>query len=417
MGLKCLYEENGDSVKILRCYGECSQIVLPETISGRRVTELGDYIFSGDMRETPAGKLWEADEEPGNAAGTGADGLSGSAAGAGTGGLSGSAPGTGVGGSTESPGINTAELQAACGERLKEISLPSGIRKIGRYAFYNCYGLKKLSMYSTISDIGAGAFNGCRKIEELEIGVVKGERSCLKEVLAELNESLTVDYRQLEKDGDGQLKCTGRASLFFPVFYEEAVENTPARILETHVHGCGHRYRYAFDGTEFKFREYDSLFIHAKTQEPPARAAALAMGRLRFPLELTEKASLMYREYLILHPEEAAACLLKKDNMDEWRWFAGEFLPSEGGNDEDNDENNDEKRIKVEHATAGCLGNEGYAVRAREEYSDIKKPALGKTGFDKLIHASNRAGRTDVTSFLVNASYRAYPPQRKKFEL
>lgn len=397
MGLKCLYEENGDSVKILRCYGECSQIVLPETISGRKVTELGDYIFSGDMRGTPAGKLWEADEEPGSAARAGAGGLPGSAA------------GTGAGGSVESPGINMAGLQPACGERLKEIRLPSGLRKIGRYAFYNCYGLKKLSMYSTISDIGAGAFNGCRMIEELEIGVVKGERSCLKEVLAELNESLTVDYRQLEKDADGQLGCTGRASLFFPVFYEEAVENTPARILETHVHGCGHRYRYAFDGTEFKFREYDSLFIHAKTQEPPARAAALAMGRLRFPLELTEKASLMYREYLILHPEEAAACLLKKDSMDEWKWFVGEFLPSEG--------ENDEKRIKVEHAAAGCLGNEGYAVRAREEYSDIKKPALGKTGFDKLIHASNRAGRTDVISFLMNASYRAYPPERKKFEL
>lgn len=370
MGFKCLYEENGDSVKILRCYGECSQIVLPETICGKRVTELGDYIFSGDMRGMPAGKLWEADEEPGN----GKDGL-----------------------------------QAACGERLWEIHLPFGIRKIGHYAFYNCYSLKKLTMYSTITDIGAGAFNGCRKIEELEIGVVKGERSCLKEVLAELNESLTVDYRQLERDADGQLKCTGRASLFFPVYYEEAVENTPARILETHVHGCGHRYRYAFDGTEFKFREYDSLFIHAKTQEPPERAAALAMGRLRFPLELTEKASLMYREYLILHPEEAAACLLKKDSMEEWKWFVGEFLPCEG--------KKEEKWTKVEHAAAGCLGNEGYAVRAREEYSDIKKPALGKTGFDKLIQASNRAGRTDVTSFLMNASYRAYPPERKKFEL
>ena len=74
-------------------------------------------------------------------------------------------------------------------------------------------------MFSTAVDIGAGAFNGCRQIDELTIGVIKGERSCLKEVLAELNESLTVFYRQYEKSGDGELKCTGRAQLLFPVFY------------------------------------------------------------------------------------------------------------------------------------------------------------------------------------------------------
>ena len=73
--------------------------------------------------------------------------------------------------------------------------------------------------------------------------------------------------------------------------------------------------------------------------------------------------------------------------------------------------------IKVEHAAAGCLGNEGYAVRAREEYSDIKKPVLGQTGFAKLIEASNQAECTEVTSFLMDASYRAYPPERKRFEL
>lgn len=144
--------------------------------------------------------------------------------------------------------------------RVREICLPSTIKKIGRYAFYNCYSLKKLAMFSTAVDIGAGAFNGCRQIDELTIGVIKGERSCLKEVLAELNESLTVFYRQYEKSGDGELKCTGRAQLLFPVFYEEAVENTPARILETHVHGCGHRYRYAFEGTDLSSGNRQSFY-------------------------------------------------------------------------------------------------------------------------------------------------------------
>lgn len=189
------------------------------------------------------------------------------------------------------------------------------------------------------------------------------------------------------------------------------MENTPARILETHTHGCGHRYRYAFEGTEFKFREYDSLFIHVKAQESALQAAALALGRLCYPLELTEEDSYMYREYLILHPEEMAACLLKTGSMDEWKWFVDEFLPDDG------EMTDNDKKIKVEHAAAGCLGNEGFAVRAREEYTDIRKPVLGKTGFDKLIKASNHAGHTEVISFLMDASYRAYPPERKRFEL
>lgn len=361
MGFSFLYEEREDSVKILRCYGERSFIVLPERICGKTVTELGDYLFSGHMREKPAGKMWESE--------------------------------------------SGAVEKEACGPDLEEIRLPSGIRKIGNYAFYNCYGLKRLSMFSTVSDIGAGAYNGCRKIELLTMGVFEGERSCLKEILSELNESLTVCYRRLERRENGEAVCTGKARLLFPVFYEEAVENTPARILETHVHGCGHRYRYAFEGTEFKFREYDRLFVHAKIQEPPRKAAALALGRLRYPLGLSPEASVMYREFLVSHPEEAAACLLEQDSMDEWKWFIGEFSVPDG------------EIKKVEHATAGCLGNEGFAVRAREEYSDIKKPVLGKTGFAKLIEASNLAGRTDVLSFLMDAAYRAYPPERKRFEL
>lgn len=361
MGFSCLYEETEDSVKILRCYGEHSRLVLPEYICGKAVTELGDYVFSGEMREQPHGSLW--------------DGGGGSSA------------------------------NEACGPALTEICLPSGIRKIGRYAFYNCYGLRKLSMFSTVRDIGAGAFNGCRGIKELTIGVVKGERSCLKEILSELNESLDVWYRQLERRENGKLECTGTAHLLFPVFYEEAVENTPARILETHVHGCGHRYRYAFEGTEFKFREYDGLFVHARVRETQKKAAALALGRLRHPLELTAKASLMYREFLVLHPEETAAILLEQDSMEEWKWFINEFSMPEG------------EMIKVEHAAAGCLGNEGLAVRAREEYTDIKKPVLGKTGFAKLIEAANRAGSTEVISFLMDAAYHACPPERKRFEL
>ena len=137
------------------------------------------------------------------------------------------------------------------------------MKRLGRYAFYNCDGLKRLAFPSAIRDIGAGAFNGCRKIEELTVEADPREKSCLKEILSELNETVAVHYRERGEIG----KKTLLAELLFPAFYEEAVENTPARITETHVHGCGHRYRYCFENTQLLFREYDSLFPYMKARK------------------------------------------------------------------------------------------------------------------------------------------------------
>ena len=55
-------------------------------------------------------------------------------------------------------------------------------------------------------------------------------------MLAELRQTLFVDYHGKQE-----------ARLVFPEFFEESVENTPARIIMREMHGCGHRYRYCFD--------------------------------------------------------------------------------------------------------------------------------------------------------------------------
>ena len=91
----------------------------------------------------------------------------------------------------------------------------------------------------------------------------------------ELRQSLVVSYV-----GKGQ------AMLIFSDFFEEAVENTPARILVTNTHGCGKQYRNAFVRTQFQFHEYDSLFPYVKVQEPESLVCRLALGRLMFPYEL-----------------------------------------------------------------------------------------------------------------------------------
>lgn len=50
------------------------------------------------------------------------------------------------------------------GNIVKELILPEHLRKIGRYAFYNCFSLRKISFGGELRDIGAGALTGCHRI-------------------------------------------------------------------------------------------------------------------------------------------------------------------------------------------------------------------------------------------------------------
>lgn len=120
------------------------------------------------------------------------------------------------------------------GKSCQVIRIPLGVQKIGRYGFYNCRNLEELWFSSDFTDLGSGAFTGCHRIRRMEV-LMNDEQSGLKEILSEVGEELRVHlYGKVE------------AMLWFPEYYEEGVENTPARILMTEVHGSGLYYRNCF---------------------------------------------------------------------------------------------------------------------------------------------------------------------------
>ena len=249
-----------------RCYTLDGAPVLPEHMDGMPVTELDRYLFSQTVRgrEVPQREL---NGEP--------------------------------------------EL---CGPELYELTLPRHLRKIGPYAFYNCFRLKTLSFWSTVEDWGAGVFTGCTGIKHLKIRVVPGQKSCFKEVLSELRQELTADYL----DPDGRLL----ARLVFPEFFEESVENTPARIIMREMHGCGHMYRYCFADTQFQFREYDRLFPNTVIQERPGLAAQMAVYRLYWPWGLADEFKGQYWEFLKQHPKETAEGLIERRETEILKWLS-----------------------------------------------------------------------------------------------
>ena len=258
--MKLLYEETLDGISVRRCYGLDGIVQIPDRIDGKPVTGLEGYLFS----ETVRGRGVPPHEYEGE-----------------------------------------PEL---CGSQVKELVLPRYAKRIGAYAFYKCSGLRKLSCQSTVDDWGAGVFTGCTGIASLDICVREEGKSCFREILSELRQTLDVDYRR--EDG------TLLAKLVFPEYFEESVENTPARIIMREMHGCGHMYRYCFDGTRFDVGEYDRLFPHVTVQEKPELVTRLALYRLYWPWGLKEEAAKAYQDYIAAHAGDAAEGILKRGERD-----------------------------------------------------------------------------------------------------
>ena len=82
---------------------------------------------------------------------------------------------------------------------------------------------------------------------------------------------------------------TETARVIFPEYYDEAVENTPARITVSNIHGAGQKYRYCFEGRKFRFDRYDKMFVYEKAEESVLMASKIAVTRLQYPKGLWER--------------------------------------------------------------------------------------------------------------------------------
>ncbi len=202
---------------------------------------------------------------------------------------------------------------------VEEVHLPSRLEKIGAYAFYRCEKLRRLYCYGMALDLGAGLFAGSQNMEFLDITLFAGEKSCLKELLSELHQTLRVRIHELQNGEYEENTPAREARLIFPEYYEESVENTPARILVIETHGCGHRYRYCFIKNQFQYHDYDELFPHVQVQEPEELVTELALCRLIYPCGLTESHAAMYKSYVAEHWLTAGKLLIGMHRQDPCR--------------------------------------------------------------------------------------------------
>lgn len=192
---------------------------------------------------------------------------------------------------------------------IEEIEIPEGIEILGKYTFYGCRNLKTLKLFDDIREIGGGSFTGCSSLRNLVIFLKEDGVSCIKDVVSETFHEMYVSIIILNTEQ--------KAELIFPEYYEEGVENTPARILETHFHGCGYKYRQCFTDKKVDYKRYDSLFSTALVYEKKEILIPMAVGRLLYPYQLAKEAEKSYEAYVRKNLEKCARFYLEKSNWHE----------------------------------------------------------------------------------------------------
>ncbi len=290
--MRFAYEIRNGCAVVRRCYDFGNEVEIPPVIDGCPVTELGAYAFSAHLDkerfqqelENETVKIWNPE--------TGAQELS-----------------------EPLPEI-APELQ---GMQVEKVSLPEGLRKIGAYAFYNCNALTELHFHSSLKDLGAGLFTGCHHLGQLTVKLDESETSCLKEILIEVPEKMAVTV-------EGQLQ----AKLLFPEFFEESVENTPARILMTQMHGSGMNFRNSFYMKKLDFRVYDACYYMAKAEEDFDTVLEMTLDRLQYPVGLSEERKTDYESWLTGHLAQTLEKAVERRDLDMLMWLVEHGKPDHG---------------------------------------------------------------------------------------
>ena len=268
-------------------------------------------------------------------------------------------------------GLPVTELADRALARLdiKEVYLPKTLRRIGRYGFYNCEKLRTLHFYADTREVGGGVFNGCRNIREIYIHLDKDETSAIRDFVTEIIDRLVVHC--FVPDGQGGEKEISR--VVFPEFYDESIENSPARNLSFSIHGTGQKYRYCIIEKKIQYDKYDKVFLWETIEEKVGDASEIAINRLMLPHNLTAASKEAYEQYLMEHLGEVL--LAHMANGEYFRWVAGNY---------------GEAKVNGEWC-------------------------LSEADMDLLIEESSKKKLAEASGVLLDLKRRLYPAKKKKF--
>lgn len=238
-----LWQPCQTGARILRVFGDTPCPVLPGTVDGLPVTEIGPYCFSARDINV-GGQFWSSDGQPA-----------------------------------------TAWPHAICGNFLEAVTLPDSLRSMHNAAFYNCRSLQLVSVGAGPLDLGSDLFTNCRSLQLFLVRAQPLAMTGLRRLLAAVPADIAVEFIP-----DSQTA----ARLFFPEYSEYLDENTPAHIFNHSIEGIGYRYRQCFVQDVLQFAEYDDAFAQADAEESSIGLCRIALDRLLFPYALAPESRTRY---------------------------------------------------------------------------------------------------------------------------
>ena len=199
----CVYYEkiSEDSIRINKVYSSSPTIEIPELIDGYMVRETADYCFSS--KEANLSKCILNREIPSN-------------------------------------------YHECSGSDVESVRLPSTLKKLGNYAFYNCRKLKEIYVPSRLMSVGSDVFMNCLRLNLIHYDCSIFSVTILKQILTQITWDIEVDFI------DG--------SIFYPEYNGSYDEVGPAHIFALNIEGEGFRMRQCFKDGKIDFDGYDACF-------------------------------------------------------------------------------------------------------------------------------------------------------------
>ena len=173
---------------------------------------------------------------------------------------------------------------------------------------------------------------GCR-LEEVEIYFREGKKSCLKSIIEEMRYQIRVSlYRYSWRccaEKTVQMNGCGKSGFYFRNIMKRRLRTPRQGFLRHTIMVREDTTASAFITGNLDYKKYDEMFYHTVAEDTEETAVELALDRLRFPEELSEKNKNVYKTYIREHMETVAAYLVKREDIEGIRFLEQKKLWSE----------------------------------------------------------------------------------------
>lgn len=201
--------------------------------------------------------------------------------------------------------------------KIRSVTLPASLERVGDYAFYNCFGLEKIILTDRTRFWGGSCLMNCRSLRQFDLTVTDEGSPAFCYFADELTTELDVTLRY--EDGE-------TARLIFPEYIESYEDNKPAHFFDFHLYGPGLPYHHAFRQKRFDYGLFDGCWEEMLRREhEPDCAMRLAFFRLRYPKNLAERAAEGYRAYLEQNSLVTLLWLLEEGDFRGLAWYLENF--------------------------------------------------------------------------------------------